>query len=66
MTLVIQNHEDYLSYWRKEGRAAKSSPVRQLVNNDLPTLEQHWSMAREIGGKVGAEMKRTVSKTNNK
>jgi putative membrane protein len=63
MTLVIQNHEDYLSYWRKEGRAAKSSPVRQLVDNGLPTLEQHRSMAREIGGRVGAEM-RSVSRTS--
>jgi putative membrane protein len=66
MTLVIQNHQDYLNYWRKEGRAAQSNQVRQLVDSGLPTLEQHWSMAREIGGKVGAEMKRTVSRTNNK
>jgi putative membrane protein len=66
MTLVIQNHQDYLNYWRKEGRAAKSSPVRQLVDSGLPTLEQHWSMAREIGAKVGAEMKRNVSRSDNK
>ena len=66
MTLVIQNHQDYLNYWRKEGRAAKSNQVRQLVDSGLPTLEQHWSMAREIGGKVGADMKRTVSRSDNR
>jgi putative membrane protein len=70
MTLVIQNHKDYLNYWRKEGRGAKSSQVRQLVDNGLPTLERHWNMAREIGARVGAETdpgrKRNVSRSNNK
>jgi len=70
MTLVIQNHKDYLDYWRKEGRAAQSNPVRQLVDSGLPTLEQHWNMSREIGARVGADTnpgrKRNVSQSNNK
>jgi putative membrane protein len=55
MTLMIQNHKDYVDYFRKEGRAANSAPVRELVSAGLPTLEQHWSQAKQIGAKVGAD-----------
>jgi putative membrane protein len=55
MTLVAQNHQDYLNYFRKEGRAAKSAPVRDLVNRDIPMLEQHIQQAKQIGVRVGAD-----------
>lgn len=55
MTLVAQNHQDYLNYFRKEGRAAKSAPVRELVNRDIPMLEQHMQQAKQIGVRVGAD-----------
>jgi putative membrane protein len=55
MTLMVQNHKDYLDYWRKEGRAAKSEPVRELVNRGIPMLERHMSEARQVGGRVGAD-----------
>jgi putative membrane protein len=64
MTLMIQNHKDYLDYFRKEGRAAHSTPVRQLVNNLLPALEQQWETANRIGARVGAETDRNVSRTS--
>jgi putative membrane protein len=53
MALEMQNHDDYLSYFRKEGRAANSAAVRQQVNRGIPILEQHLRQAEEIGGKVG-------------
>ena len=53
MTLEGQNHNDYLSYFRKEGRAANSAAVRQVVNRRIPMLEQHLRQAKDIGGKVG-------------
>ena len=55
MTLVAQNHQDYLNYLRKEGRAAKSSPVRELVNRHIPMFEQHIQQAKQIGIRVGAD-----------
>jgi putative membrane protein len=55
MTLMIQNRKDYVDYFRKEGRGAKSAPVRELVNAGLPVLEQHYSMAKQIGPRVGAD-----------
>jgi putative membrane protein len=55
MTLMVQNHKDYLDYFRKEGRAAKSGPVRRLVDRGIPLLEEHVSQAKRIGARVGAD-----------
>jgi putative membrane protein len=55
MTLMIQNHKDYLTAFRTDGKNAHSTQVRNLVSNDLSTLEQHLSMAQQIGAKVGAD-----------
>jgi putative membrane protein len=53
MTTVIRQHDDEISYWRKEGRATRSPQVRNLVNNDLPILEQHFAEAKRVGREVG-------------
>ncbi len=55
ITLMIQNHQDYLNYWRKEGRAAHSAPVRRLVNRGIPILEEHQNMAKRIAKQVGVD-----------
>lgn len=64
MTLMIQNHKDYVDYFQKEGRAANSAQVRNLVSAGLPSLQQHWSMAKQIGVKVGANPNAVSSKTS--
>jgi putative membrane protein len=64
MTLMIQNHKDYVDYFRKEGRAANSAPVRNLVSAGLPMLEQHWNTAKQIGVKVGANPNAVSSKVS--
>lgn len=56
ITLMIQNHQDYLNFWRKEGRATKSAPVRNLVNRGIPTLEEHMDMAKRIARQVGVDV----------
>jgi putative membrane protein len=60
MTLMIQQHTDEVSYWRKEGRASKSTQVRNLVNGGLPTLEQHLADAKRLGRKVGLNPEQVV------
>jgi predicted outer membrane protein len=55
MTLATKHHRGYLSYFRKEGRGAESAPVRERVKNALPTLERHFQLAKQIGGRVGAD-----------
>jgi len=53
MILMIQQHQDEVSYWQKEGRASQSPEVRRLVNQGLPTLEQDLAQAKQIGRNVG-------------
>jgi putative membrane protein len=64
MTFMVQDHKDYVDYFRKEGQAAKSAQVRNLVSAGLPTLEQHWSMAKQVGVKVGADPNAVSSKVS--
>jgi predicted outer membrane protein len=62
MTLVLQNNQDYLDYFRKEGRAANSEPVRNLVDRGIPVLEQHLREGKQIGARVGADTVTTDSR----
>jgi putative membrane protein len=64
MTLMIQNHKDYITYFRTDGRAANSAQVRNRVSADLPTLEQHLNMAQQIGVKVGADPNTTSPRSS--
>ncbi|MDQ3223261.1 MAG: DUF4142 domain-containing protein, partial [Gemmatimonadota bacterium] len=61
MTFMIQSHNGYLNYWRREGRAARSAPVRQVVNRGLPTMQEHMDMAKRIGGRVGVDAKTALA-----
>jgi putative membrane protein len=55
MTIMIQQHQDEVSYWQKEGRASRSNEVRRLVNRGLPTLQQHLAQSKQIGRQVGVD-----------
>jgi putative membrane protein len=56
MTTEIQNLQDYVEYFGKEGRAARSSQVRDLAANDLRSLELHLNQAKQVGGEVGVNV----------
>jgi len=60
ITTVVQDHKDYINYFEKEGRAARSSQVRQLVERDVATLRSHFTQAKRIGGQVGADTTATL------
>jgi putative membrane protein len=55
---VIENLESMVPYFQKEGRSARSAPVRNLVEDELPTLQQHLAMAKRIGEQVSADNSR--------
>ena len=55
MTLMTKHHRGYVSYFSKEGRAANYAGVRRAVNRAIPTLQQHFQLAKRIGGRVGAD-----------
>src|SRR3954468_19521463 len=60
MTQIVQDHKDYIDYFEKEGRAAHSTQVRQLVNRDLSTLRSHFSQAKPTGRQGGADVKESL------
>jgi len=55
LTMLIQNNQDYVEYFQKEGRATNSAQVRNLAANDLPTLQQHLSQAKQWGIRYGLD-----------
>jgi putative membrane protein len=55
MTQAIQDHKDDIDYFQREGQAAHSSQVRDLVASTLPTLQDHFKQAKEVGAQVGAD-----------
>jgi putative membrane protein len=60
MTTSIRDHKDDIDYFQKQGEAAHSSPVRDLVASTLPTLQDHLKQAKEIGAQVGADTTGTL------
>ncbi|HEX6434763.1 MAG TPA: DUF4142 domain-containing protein [Gemmatimonadales bacterium] len=60
MTLMIQQHQDEVSYLQKEGRAARSPQVRQMVNRSLSTFEQHLELAKQVGRQVGVDPEKAL------
>jgi putative membrane protein len=60
MTLMVQQHQDEVSYWQKEGRDSRSPQVRRLVNEGLPTMEQHLSEAKRIARQVGVDPEKAL------
>ena len=55
MTLEVRNHKDYLDYFNREGQAARSADVRELVDRDTPALTEHFNLAKRIGAQVNAD-----------
>jgi putative membrane protein len=56
MTTQVQNQQDYVEYFGKEGRATRSSQVRDLAANDLRSLELHLNQAKQVGAEVGVNV----------
>jgi predicted outer membrane protein len=55
LTMLIQNNQDYVEYFQKEGRATHSAQVRNLAANELATLQQHSSQAKQLGIQYGLD-----------
>jgi putative membrane protein len=55
MTATIRNHMDDVTYFKNEGEAVHSAPVRKLVGYGLPLLQDHLMSARQVGKQVGVD-----------
>jgi putative membrane protein len=54
MTSMIQHHQQDISTLQSQGQSAKSGEARQMIAAALPVLQQHLSLATQVGGQVGA------------
>jgi putative membrane protein len=66
MSLMVQDHKDYIDYFEKEGRASNSSQVRTLVDQTLPVLMRHFNDAKRVGAQVGADTDVTLRSERSK
>ena len=54
MTSMIQHHQQDISTLQSQSQSAKSGEARQMITASLPVLQQHLTMATQVGGQVGA------------
>jgi putative membrane protein len=54
LDIVRENLASVVPYFQKEGRQAQSSQVRNLVNNELPKIQDHLNRAENLGRQAQA------------
>jgi putative membrane protein len=58
---MIQGHQDDINQFQTQSQSARSTQVRNLASGSLPLLQQHLSLAVQVGSQVGAD---TTNVTN--
>jgi putative membrane protein len=53
MTEAIREHEQALAAFRRMANSARASDVRQLASSGVPAIQEHLTLAQEIGRRVG-------------
>jgi putative membrane protein len=61
MQAMIQGHQDDINQFQTQSQSARSTQVRNLASGSLPLLQQHLSLAVQVGSQVGAD---TTNVTN--
>ena len=54
MTSMVKDHQQTANVLQQLGQQAHSAEVRQLAANCLLTVQQHLTMAQQVGSQVGA------------
>jgi len=57
LDIVRENLASVVPYFEKEGRAAKSAQVRDLVEQELPMIQQHLDRAKTLEQQAQASAK---------
>lgn len=55
LTMQIQNNQDYMEYFQKEGQATRSAQVRNQAAKDLTMIRQHLKEAKTLGAQMGVD-----------
>ena len=53
MATMIRHHQENVSYFQNAANSARSTQVRELLASGLPVLQQHLSLAVQVGGPFG-------------
>jgi putative membrane protein len=64
MQLMIQGHQEDVSHFQTQSQSARSAQVRTLAASSLPILQQHLSLAVQVGNQVGADTTTSVAGPN--
>jgi putative membrane protein len=64
MTSMIQDHQHTVEAFQSLGPSAHSAEVRQLAASSLGTIQQHLSLAQQVGSEVGATTNVAVAPQN--
>ena len=54
MATMIRHHQADVKFFQNAANSARSTRVRELLASDLPVLQQHLSLALQVGSQVGA------------
>jgi putative membrane protein len=54
MASMIRHHQENVGFFRNAANSARSDVVRELLAGGLPAVQQHLSLAFQVGGQVGA------------
>ncbi len=53
MREMLQDHQKDLAAFQREGTSADAPEVRQLATTGVTTIQQHLSLAQQVGGQIG-------------
>ncbi len=56
MSAIVKDHEKAVAMYEKVAKDSKDADVKAWATKTLPTLKEHWQMARDTAAKVGAKM----------
>lgn len=57
MAAMVRDHKKDLAMFKKESGRAKDAELKQWIDKTIPTLEDHYKLARETAKTVGAKTK---------
>jgi len=64
MQLMIQGHQEDVNNFQTQSQSARSTQVRTLAASSLPILQQHLSLAVQVGNQVGADTTTSIAGPN--
>jgi putative membrane protein len=64
MSLMIQDHQADVAKFDEQSRSADSPQVRTLAGQSLPILQEHLTLAQQVGSQVNATATTTTASGN--